>query len=93
MSTQQWWRQPVRGGYLANGVVPRWAILVLAVWVGSVEALVLGLLPALGFGWFYDHWRVGGALSVAGALLLGSVWLERRWPSPDDEARSGAATR
>jgi hypothetical protein len=87
----QWWRQPLRGGYLANGVLPCWPILVLALWVGGVEAVVLGLLPALGFGWFNDHWRVGGSLPVVAALLLGGVWLDRCWPTPRRDENIGSS--
>ena len=89
----QWWRQPVRGGYLADGVLPRWAVLVLAFWVGGVEAVVLGLLPALGFRWFYDHWRIGGSLPVVAALLLGGVWLDRRWATPEDDESIASSER
>lgn len=81
---RRWWRQPVRGGWIANGRVPRWAILVLALWVGGIEAIVLGLLPILGVRWFYDHWRFGGSLPVVAALVVGALWLDRRWPYGDD---------
>jgi hypothetical protein len=87
----RWWSQPIKGGYLANGVLPRWSVLTLSLWVGGIEALALGLLPAMGVPWFYDHWRIGGFLPVLAALLLGAYWLDRRFGEPGDGSHSDRA--
>ena len=77
-----WWREPVRND---ASPVPRWALGVLGLLTLGLEGLLWWLLPSLGVHWFYDFWRVGGFLGLVVPLLLAAWFVDRQWPSDDDE--------